>query len=137
LKLATECRVRAAEHVLRSNSARLWLAQDRVDLALRDLEESTAWFTRWFHLRSQAEIALYRGEARAGMDQLERDVAALLKKWRRFFLVESVRVEYLWLRARMTLAAALAESAQRETLLARCETQLGALARERHLSVPA
>jgi hypothetical protein len=102
---------RYLESTMRRVCASLWLAEDDVDAAVRELERASwvppvdRFHVQHFHeLLGWAEIGLYRGapEPRA---QLAESFAKLHSSL--LLRVESIRVQYLYLRARLAVAGQL------------------------------
>jgi hypothetical protein len=102
---------RYLESTMRRSCVTLWLAEDDVDGAVRELERASwvppadRFHVQHFHeMVGWAEIGLYRGEPdpRAQLDdRIARLHASLLLR------VESVRIQYTYLRGRLAIAGHL------------------------------
>jgi serine/threonine protein kinase len=113
-----------------------WLAADRPDRAQADVEAGIKqWSQKGFHLQnyfalqSLAEIELYRGDGGRAQALIEPQWAKLSRS--DFFLVQMMRIEMRYLRARCALATAKAIPAQATKNLATAIDQARALDRER------
>lgn len=126
---------RYSETTIKRACGVIWLARDRPEDGLRDLEH-TPWplpergfhLQHWYYLQARGEIALYRGEAvprhaefREDFTQMER---SLLTR------IEIVRIHSRWLRGQLAVARAQAGKDRREAL-AEARRMLRKLERER------
>ncbi|OLC43398.1 MAG: hypothetical protein AUH43_20790 [Acidobacteria bacterium 13_1_40CM_65_14] len=89
-----------------------WLAQDRPDEARDEARHAIArWSAQGFHLQhynalfSQVDADLYSGDGAAGIDRLARSATDLRRSM--LMRLQAVRIEFLCLRARASITAAL------------------------------
>ncbi len=112
-----------------------WLALDRPDKARNEVEQGIKhWSQEGFHLQdyfalqSLVEIDLYTGDVLRAQDRLDKIWPALTRS--DFFMVQMMRIEMRYLRARCALAAARVEPARAKQNLAIAEELARALERE-------
>jgi hypothetical protein len=101
-----------------------WLARDRPDEGRREARDAIArWSAQGFHLQhynalfSQVDADLYSGDGQAGLDRLARSARELRRSM--LMRLQAVRIEFLFLRARAAIIAALQGPTQRLGLAVR------------------
>ena len=113
-----------------------WLVVDRADDARSEIDAAMGeWSNKGVHLEhfyellARANVALYSGDLRAGLEQID-------ARWKTLegallFRVQSVRILLRYMRARMCLAEGMSRGAAGAALLRRAESDARAIAREK------